>query len=1398
MSQQEHTSYFFTSYEKRFFFLFGKTDDEFCPGGLGLYNIEEMLHSQLKKAGYQRIVFFNGQQKIYFYDRESKRLCKRQDATSKNNSNASRVQSSSKKESKLCAGPLGMNRLCRQLGQESVQQNSQSSAPHVAQNDEEALDLGGMNDLSMVGLLNHCMHDENTKTAVVYSDGLDFINFTESEAQRSMAFNLGTWSSRLFSTNQNICIFIFPGVDMTEMENALENHLQWKFLKNQMFTDKGQPTSQVYSIVSPRQDEISNLIHYIRLKRNLRLDWQSLPDAVITITRNICSQGKKLKNLGAQLLCYQDLSAQSLSILTGDLKGQRALERLNSMQGVEPVKTRLHKMIALKQESMGQEKINMQPGSLWTVNRLVPEEPKMKKNIINLHLVLKGNPGTGKTTVAKLMGEIFRDAGFLELGHVVKASREDLVGEYVGHTAIKTSQKIKEAMGGVLFIDEAYSLIEKGESDFGPEAVVTILEAMENHKGEFSVVVAGYPDRIDNFLDSNPGLRRRFGEKNILTIPDYPPELLHKIFVKATSEKERSLCDTLRQALPDFFSNWYGARDQKSFGNAGAVNNLIEAMEENRAERELMLKNNHDKSEQFVLAAEDIPQHLQCHLKPRELATVEDALVRLNGLIGLTEVKEWVRRNTYYIRWQQEQRERGGADVIKVAGHYVFTGNPGTGKTTVARVWGSILHLLGLIGRNEVLEIRPTDLIDKALGETGQKSRRIYEKALGGVLFIDEAHQLASEDSLGRPAIRELVPFMLNNKDNVCVIVAGYPEAMERFLDVDSGLRSRFTDILHFDDFNEDELYSIYTSLLSQNQEHQGPGLENYIQQLFSMWIADKDKHFGNARDVNNLLEKMRQMRAERLAGNNFSQYTDEAMLTFMPEDIPKEDFKRLGGHENDIDAIIKSLNQLIGLERVKEMVKTMTNRLKVEKMRAKDASLAPGHYLFTGNPGTGKTTVARLVGDIFRALGLLKKGHLVEVGRSDLVAGYQGQTAIKTTEMLNRALDGVLFIDEAYQLIQSPQDSFGKEALETLVAYMENHKDRLCIICAGYPELMDDFVNHNPGLPSRFSGKIIFDNYTAEELQSIFNMMAEERNLELGQGVEESLAKVFRKIHHKADASFGNAREVRNLLETMCGRQANRLAREAENHEFQAHEKLFWLTVEDIPQALHDQSEADFDQNKTEKYVKPPFFEPINKEILPTTYPRHSATALELIEPSLLFIVAESKNEEATGSGFIISSCGLALTCEHVVENCSKIWARIKDGDQKFWHRCEVLKTIKNIDMALIKLDAKNLSASILAAPERKPKKGEPVGLLGYPLGHELSQDSNYTEGTITSIQSDEYGTLVQCSALAYPGNSGGPVFSKGDGRVMGLLYGALDRKDAKGINFFRPIEYAWKCFFK
>ena len=272
-----------------------------------------------------------------------------------------------------------------------------------------------------------------------------------------------------------------------------------------------------------------------------------------------------------------------------------------------------------------------------------------------------------------------------------------------------------------------------------------------------------------------------------------------------------------------------------------------------------------------------------------------------------------------------------------------------------------------------------------------------------------------------------------------------------------------------------------------------------------------------------------------------------------------------------DFDELMDQLNSLVGLEEVKKDIKNLMNLVKVRKLRQENELPVPPmslHMVFMGNPGTGKTTVARLVSGLYAAIGVLSKGQLVEVDRSGLVAGYVGQTALKTQEAIKSALGGVLFIDEAYSLSSGGENDFGREAIETILKAMEDHRDDLIVIVAGYTGPMEKFLSSNPGLESRFNKYFFFPDYNGEQLMAIFQSQCKKNGYVLTEEAEKAAVAMFTQLYEERDDNFGNGRDVRNCFEDMVVRQSNRVA------ALEAPGKEELMTV--LPEDLQDPEEEE------------------------------------------------------------------------------------------------------------------------------------------------------------------------------------------------------------------------------
>ncbi len=535
----------------------------------------------------------------------------------------------------------------------------------------------------------------------------------------------------------------------------------------------------------------------------------------------------------------------------------------------------------------------------------------------------------------------------------------------------------------------------------------------------------------------------------------------------------------------------------------------------------------------------------------------EEVMQELEALIGLEDIKKQVRDHAQYIRFLQLRRRKGIKEPDFTNVHSVFIGNPGTGKTTVAKMMGRLYKKMGLLSRGHVHEVDRVDLVGEYIGQTAPKVKEAIEKARGGVLFIDEAYSLArSQDDtkdFGREVIEILVKEMSNGKGDLAVIVAGYPKEMQQFLDSNPGLKSRFKLKFEFSDYLPQELSQIAEYACREMQVRLTPEAKAKIDEIILEAYRNRDRSFGNARFVFDIIEKAKINLGLRIMEmENHEELDEETISTIQLEDVERIEIKlkrslpAIPIDEGLLQASLDELNRLVGLTKVKEQIREMVHLVRYFRASGRDVLNSFSlHTVFVGNPGTGKTTVARILTKIYKALGLLERGHMVETDRQGLVAGYVGQTAIKTADKLDEAMGGVLFIDEAYALTarSTVGHDFGDEAIQTILKRMEDRRGEFFVFVAGYPENMDAFLKANPGLSSRFDKVLQFEDYTPSELMEIAISMIEEQGLVLSPQAKEHLETYLNWLYEVRDKYFGNARTVRTIVDEIVKRHNLRLA---------------------------------------------------------------------------------------------------------------------------------------------------------------------------------------------------------------------------------------------------------------
>lgn len=538
-----------------------------------------------------------------------------------------------------------------------------------------------------------------------------------------------------------------------------------------------------------------------------------------------------------------------------------------------------------------------------------------------------------------------------------------------------------------------------------------------------------------------------------------------------------------------------------------------------------------------------------------EVLSFEETKQELEHLIGLKSVKKQLNEFATYIRFLKIREKKGFVEHQNFNLHSVFIGNPGTGKTTVAHFLGKIYKSLGVLSKGIVHEVGRADLVGEYIGQTAPKVKQAIEQARGGILFIDEAYSLSNrggdEKDFGREVVEVLLKEMIDGKGDIAIICAGYPKEMEQFLNTNPGLRSRFKQVLHFPDYTPNELMAIAHYTAQKKDVRVEPNALDLMNKYVVEHYRNRNKNFGNARYINGLIEEAKKNMGLRLMNSpNPEELTKDELSTILSDDMAKvfnknqEKIVQLPIDETLLQEALTDLNALIGLDNIKnevhEIIKLVRYYKDIDRNLQDAFSL---HTVFTGNPGTGKTTLARILVRIYKALGILERGHMIECDRKSLVAGYIGQTAIKTAEKIDEAMGGGLFIDEAYALTSHSGFDYGREAIEVILKRMEDRRGKFMVIVAGYPKEMKQFLGSNPGLKSRFDKTFEFKDYTKNELVEIAENLLKKENLLLTPTSKTYLINHIDILLKHKNKYFGNARAIRKMISEIVRKQHLRLA---------------------------------------------------------------------------------------------------------------------------------------------------------------------------------------------------------------------------------------------------------------
>ncbi|MBM7699212.1 right-handed parallel beta-helix repeat-containing protein [Kurthia huakuii] len=526
------------------------------------------------------------------------------------------------------------------------------------------------------------------------------------------------------------------------------------------------------------------------------------------------------------------------------------------------------------------------------------------------------------------------------------------------------------------------------------------------------------------------------------------------------------------------------------------------------------------------------------------IATARDivALKELDAMVGLTKIKKSLHDMVRILQFNAEAAELGFEQhTPSFASHTVLYGNPGTGKATVAVMLAKLYKELGLLEKGHVVHVNREQLVGSYIGQTAPKTQKKIDEAMGGVLFIDEAYALTNRHSakdFGPEAIEVILEAMERHRGKFIGIAAGYPQEMQHFLKSNPGFESRFTQFFHFDDYTPEEMVHIAEQMLQQQQRFLDEQAKQALTKEFIRLWRKKDSYFANARTVRQDVTKMVTAQKLRCLDMNRAHWTPEVLATITPADVAAvvaEEQTRsftVPIQEELLQQALNELHALVGLENVKQSITKLIDLTRYYRDEQKNVEHLTTNFVLTGNPGTGKTVVARIIAKIYEALGIVERGELVEVTRDMLVGPHVGDMERLTQQYVKRARHGVLFIDEAYQLTQYGPEDVGKRVIDTLLNYLEAYRHEMVVIVAGYPAKMTQFIQNNEGLQRRFRDWLHFPDYTPEQLLEIALHIAQESGYAYSEQAMRALSFYLMNVYEYRDDTFANAGLVRNIVQ--------------------------------------------------------------------------------------------------------------------------------------------------------------------------------------------------------------------------------------------------------------------------
>ncbi|CAG8072301.1 unnamed protein product [Penicillium salamii] len=765
--------------------------------------------------------------------------------------------------------------------------------------------------------------------------------------------------------------------------------------------------------------------------------------------------------------------------------------------------------------------------------------------------VLLGNPGTGKTTVARLYARFLAAVGIIPGQQFTETTGSRLANEGVSGCQKLIDDTLKEG-GGVIFIDEAYQLVSG--SSFGGTVLDFLLAEVENQTEKIVFILAGYERPMETFFAHNQGLPSRFPHQ--LKFEDFDDTELMEImqgWIEKTYKKRMKVDGGLGGLYCRILARRIGrGRGREGFANARAVENAMSRVSERQSERlRQQRRQGGSKVDDFFFDRRDL-----IGPDPSNALKSSKAWERLQSMIGLSSVKKTVEAllDTMQYNFQRELNEQ---PLVEYSLNQVFLGNPGTGKTSIAKIYGQILVDIGFLSNGEVVVKNPSDFVGSVIGESEKTTKGILAATLGKVLVIDEAYGLfaggtsndtgARSDPYRTAVVDTIVAEVQSTPgDDRCVLLLGYKDQMQQmFQNVNPGLTRRFPmdQAFIFEDFTEKELGQILDLKLREQAYSLTDRARRVVAEMLKR--SRNRPHFGNAGEIDILLNAAKMHHQKRISTNKSTGHITNAVLDAVDFD---ENFDRA---DNSEASVSKMFEGVVGCESIISKLRGYQKIVKDLRSLGMDPrEQLPFNFVFRGPPGTGKTSTARKMGQVYYDMGMLASNEVIEISATELIGQYVGHTGPKTQKVLERGLGKVLFIDEAYRLSDG---HFAKEAMDELVDCITKPKflQKMIIILAGYDADINRLMSINTGLTSRFPESLQFDPLSSkdcihlldQQFLKLENDISSKSNVEFDitclqkrdTEFEKEMMQCFETLSQTA--SWANARDVETLAKTIFGK---------------------------------------------------------------------------------------------------------------------------------------------------------------------------------------------------------------------------------------------------------------------